>query len=159
MNRSSPRPSSLKAVISPSTETASVLRDSSRRLPPISAFFSTTECSASSVGPTWATVTGPVPVAAKASRRTGRLRSGSSAIGSPKTGCGVTVRTPSLKTTSNFISSGMARPSPVPMRCCPFPAAATVVTADPPSAGTGTGGTAPWPFRATNWSVPVEVTA
>src|SRR6266850_893134 len=59
MKRSSPRPSRRSAVISPSTATLSGCTDSSRRSPPIGAFFSVTVSTISSRGPTCATVTGP----------------------------------------------------------------------------------------------------
>ncbi len=78
MNRSSPRPSSRSAVISPSVDIGRDCSDSTLVVPPTSAFFSITDRTTSSAGPTCATVTGPVGVAAKASWRSGRLRSGSS---------------------------------------------------------------------------------
>ena len=82
---------------------------------PISAFFCTTVCTTSSAGPIWATVRGPDSGDADARRMMGRGFTGSNAEGAPKIGCGVTVRVPSLKTTSNRISRGMTRPSDVPM--------------------------------------------
>ena len=102
-------------MISPSTATLSGCTDSSRRGPPISAFFSVTVCTISSRGATWATVTGPESGAATVTRRIGRLRSGSRAIGAAKAGLAATVRRLPSKPTSYFISSGITRPSEVPI--------------------------------------------
>ena len=95
--------------------TFSACVDSSRRVPPISAFFSATVCRMRSCGPTWATVMGPESVMAAVSRSTGRVRSGSRATGVAKAGVTVTVRRLPSKPTSIFISSGITRPFEVPM--------------------------------------------
>ena len=103
-------------MISPSSEIGSGVFDSSRRAPPINAFFSTTLWMSSSAGPTCATVTGPEPVAAVVSLKIERFRSGSRPIGVANSGFSVTVRSPFWNVTSNFTSSGIARPSEVPRR-------------------------------------------
>ena len=113
-NRSSPRPSSLSAVISPSTGGVSACRVSSLRLGPIRAFFSCTDWSRSSAGATWATDNGPPLVVATASRTMGRRRSGSTTEPSPNFAFGVRVRPPSVKAVSNATSTGRMRPSDVP---------------------------------------------
>jgi hypothetical protein len=106
------------------------------------AFRSMTLWISSSVGPTWATVTPPAFDPPDASRCTGRFLSGSSSVAAPKTGAAVTVRLPSLNVTSNFMSSGMLRPSEVPRRNPVLPRAATAVTVAPPRPGTDMAGRA-----------------
>jgi hypothetical protein len=113
MKRSSPRPSRASAVTTP--RTLSGWSDSSFRLAPIRAFFSTVLWMTRSSGPTWATVTAPDSGAAVARRDIGRLASGSTAAGAPKTGCGRMCRWPSGNATSNATSRGITRPSEVPM--------------------------------------------
>ena len=70
----------------------------------------------SSAGPTWAIVSGPEPVDALLSLTIERFRSGSRLIGVANSGFGVTVRSPFGNVTSNFTSSGIARPSEVPKK-------------------------------------------
>ena len=116
MKRSSPRPSRRRAVISPETSGVNAWIDSSRRVPPMSAFFSMTLWTMRSTGPNWATVIPPTSAPPEASRRTARFFSGSRTTAGPKAGAGTTARLPSLNVTSNLMSRGIARPSEVPTR-------------------------------------------
>ena len=113
MNRSSPRPSSASAVISPSISDAERLPATPRGgCAPISAFFSTTVWTTSSAGPTCATVTGPTR------RPAHGQRAGSAACcpGSSdrrlaeRRAAASRSRLPSLKATSNLMSSGIDPP-------------------------------------------------
>ena len=61
-------------------------------------------------------MSGPVAVDALPRRTIERLRSGSSDVGIPNSGFGVTVRPPGGNAISNFTSREMTRPSEVPRR-------------------------------------------
>ena len=136
MNRSSPAPVEPErgdlAVRGHAAEAAGV---STLVVPPISAFFSITDCTTSSVGPTCATVTGPVGVTAKLIWRSGPLALGVEDQGLADDRRGVTVRRPSLNVTSKLHLEGHRPAVRGTDAMLPLPIAATVVIGSAAEAG------------------------